>query len=82
MRPAFNFEIKYRVAMLSTENWTKGTGTPIAKGFVWFTDGSKMKEGTGAKSLWEICEKKPHSFSRKICHSLSGSDICYLAVCL
>jgi hypothetical protein len=35
--------------MLTGEDWTKGTGTPPAvKGLVWFTDGSKMKERTGA----------------------------------
>jgi hypothetical protein len=48
MRPAFNFEPKYRVIMLTREIWTKGTGTPpIVKGLVWFTDRSKMKDGTG-----------------------------------
>jgi len=48
MRPAFNFEPKYRVTMPTREDWTKGTGIlPVVKGFVWFTDGSKMKEGTG-----------------------------------
>ena len=31
------------------EDWTKGTGTPPAvKGLIWFTDGFKMREGTGA----------------------------------
>jgi len=35
--------------MLIREDWTKGTGTPpVVKGLVWFTDGSKMKEGTRA----------------------------------
>jgi hypothetical protein len=30
------------------EVWTEGTGAPPAvKGLVWFTDGSKMWEGTG-----------------------------------
>ena len=49
MKPAFNFEPKYRVTMLTSGDWTKGTGTPpVVKGLVWFTDGSKMKEGTGA----------------------------------
>jgi ribonuclease HI len=49
MRPAFNFEPKYKVTMLTTEDWTKGGGTPpVVKGLVWFTDGSKMKVGTGA----------------------------------
>jgi len=47
MRPAFNFEPKYRVIMLTREDWTKETGIPpVVKGLVWFTDGSKMKGGT------------------------------------
>jgi len=41
MRPAFNFEHKYKVIMLIREEWTKGTGTSlVVKGLVWFTDGS------------------------------------------
>jgi hypothetical protein len=49
MRPAFNFEPKYRVTMLTSEDWTKGTGTlPAVKGLICFTDRSKMKEGTVA----------------------------------
>jgi hypothetical protein len=47
-KPAFNYETKYRVTMLTREEWTRGTGTPPAiKVLVWFTDGSRM-EGTGA----------------------------------
>ena len=35
--------------MLTRENWTKETGThPVGKGLIWFTDGTKVKEGTGA----------------------------------
>ena len=49
MRPAYNFEPQYGVAMLMREDWTKATGAPPAvKGLAWFTDGSKMREGTGA----------------------------------
>jgi hypothetical protein len=49
MRPAFNLEPRYRVTMLTREDWTKGQGAPLEiKGLVWFTDGSKMKGGTGA----------------------------------
>jgi len=49
MRPVFNLEPKYRVTMLTREDWTNGTGAPPAvKGLVWFTDGSKMREGTRA----------------------------------
>jgi hypothetical protein len=48
MRSAFNLEPKYRVTMMTREDWTEGTGTPPGvKGLVWFTDGSKMREGTG-----------------------------------
>jgi ribonuclease HI len=28
--------------MLTKDDWTKGTGTPVVKGLVWFTDGSRM----------------------------------------
>jgi hypothetical protein len=48
MRPALSFEPKYRVTMLTREDWTYGTGTPlVVKGLVCFTGGSKVKEGTG-----------------------------------
>ena len=43
------YEPKYRVTMMTREEWTRGPGTPpVIKGLVWFTDGSRMKEGTGA----------------------------------
>jgi ribonuclease HI len=49
MRSAFNLEPKYRVTMLTREEWTKGPDAPPeVKGLVRFTDGSKMREGTGA----------------------------------
>jgi len=49
MRPAYNFEPQYRTTMLMREDWTKATRAPPAvKGLVWFTDGSKMREGNGA----------------------------------
>jgi len=42
MRPAFNFEPKYRVTMLSGKDWTKGTGAPpVVQGLVWFTEVSR-----------------------------------------
>jgi hypothetical protein len=49
MRPAYIFESKYRVELLSRKDWTTGTGTPpIVKGRIWFTDGSRMEGRTGA----------------------------------
>jgi hypothetical protein len=39
---------------LAKEEWTSGRGTPVVKGLIWFTDGSRMKEGSGAgMSIWE-----------------------------
>ena len=35
--------------MLTGEEWTTETGTPpVDKGVVWFTDGTRMSEGTGS----------------------------------
>jgi len=49
MRSAFNLEPNYRVTILMRKDWTKANGAPPAvNGLVWFTDGSKMREGTRA----------------------------------
>ena len=49
MRLVYNLEPKYRVTMLAREDWTRSPGTPpVVKGLVWFTDGSRTAEGTGA----------------------------------
>ena len=32
---------------MTTEEWTKGPATPLV-GLIWFADGSRIKEGTGA----------------------------------
>jgi hypothetical protein len=73
MRPVFNLEPKYRVTMLNREEWTRGPGTcPVVKGLVWFTNGSRMVEGTGAGVFLAVFRKKAQYLSRKICYSLSG----------
>jgi hypothetical protein len=83
MRPGFNFEPKYRVTTLTMEDWTKGTGTPTAvKGLVWFTDGSKMREGARAEVFGQSVGREAQLFSRKICYSLSGQNVCYFGVYL
>jgi len=64
-RPAYNFEPQYGVTMLTREDWTKATGAPPAvKELVWFTDGSKMREGTRAGVLWAIGRTKAQLFPR------------------
>jgi hypothetical protein len=73
MRTVFNLEHKYRVTMMNREEWTRGPGThPIVKGLIWFTNGSRMAEGTGAGFFLAIFRNKAQYLSRKTCYSLSG----------
>jgi hypothetical protein len=52
MRPAYFFDSRYRVELLSRKDWTTGTGTPpIVKGRVWFTYGSRMGGELGLGSM-------------------------------
>ena len=48
MGPAFNCEPKYRVTMLTREEWTRGAWTRVLKGLVWFMDRSRTTDGNGA----------------------------------
>ena len=49
MKPAFNLEPKYKVTMLTRQEWTRGPGTPpTVKGLICYTDGSRTEEGNGA----------------------------------
>jgi hypothetical protein len=49
MRLVFNMEPKYRVTVLTREEWTRGPRTPPAvKGLIWYTDGSRTQRGIGA----------------------------------
>jgi len=58
-RPTCNLEPKYRVTMLTRENWTRGSGAPPeVKGLVWYADGSKMKEGTGASVFGQTVRRR------------------------
>jgi hypothetical protein len=59
MRPTFNFEPRYRVTTSHREDWTRGSGAPPAvKGLIWFTDRSKMREGTGAKFCGQSVKRR------------------------
>ena len=52
MRPIYNFEPRFRVTVLTREDWAKADGSPPAvKGLVWFTDGSRMRGGPGLESM-------------------------------
>jgi hypothetical protein len=49
MKPVYNPESKYRVTMLAREEWARSPRPPpVVKGLIWFTDGYRTAEGTGA----------------------------------
>jgi ribonuclease HI len=82
IRPAFNREPKYMVTMLTREDWTKGTGAPPAvKGLVWFTEGSKMREGTRAGVYGQSVERKL-SFSLGRYATVFQAEIYAILVCV
>jgi len=59
MRPAFNFEPKYRVTMFTSDEWSRRPGTPPAgKGFVWYTDGSRTRGEPGPESMDNLREQR------------------------
>jgi hypothetical protein len=60
MRPVSNLEPKYKVTILAREEWTRSPGTPSAvKGLVWYTDGSRTAEGTGAVVYGQSVNRRP-----------------------
>jgi hypothetical protein len=59
MKPVFNLEPKYRVTMLTREEWTGGPRTPLAvKGLVWFMDGSGTVDGTRTGVYWQSANRR------------------------
>jgi hypothetical protein len=45
--------------VLTREEWTRGPGTPPAvKGLVWFTDGSRTAEETGAGAYGQFANRR------------------------
>jgi hypothetical protein len=45
--------------MLAREEWTTSPGTPpVVKGLVWYTDGSRTAEGTGARVYGQSVKRR------------------------
>ena len=71
MRPVFNLEPKYRVTILTREEWTRRPGTPPRRArlvYGWVQDCG----GEQVLGLWASCRKNAQHLSSKTCHSLSG----------
>ena len=66
--------------MLNREEWTRGPRTPPAvKGLVWFTDGSRTAEGTGA-GVYRQSVVRRFSISLGKNASLSELGICNISL--
>jgi ribonuclease HI len=64
MKPAYNFEPKYRVTLLTTEYWTNGPEPPaVVKELVWYTDVSRMQDGRTGASVYGQSEGRGLSIS-------------------
>ena len=73
MRPVFKLQPKYMVNMLTREEWIRGPGTsPVVKGFVWFTDGSRTEKWTRAGVYGQ-------SLARRLSISLGKHDTVFQA---
>lgn len=48
MQPRYIFRRHFKVYVPSRAEWAEGLKTPEGSGNTWYTDGSKMKSGTGA----------------------------------
>jgi len=69
-RPAFNLEPKYRVTMLTREEWNRGPGTPPeVQGLLWYTNPERQRGWCWG--LWAIIGKKAQYLCRKTCYSFS-----------
>jgi len=59
MKPVFNLNPKYKVTMLTREEWTRRHGTlTAAKGFIWSTDGFRSVEGIRAGLCGQSADRK------------------------
>jgi len=82
MRPAYKFEPQNRVTMLTREDWTKATGVPPAvKGLICFTDGSKIREGTGDGVYGKSVGRRLSFYLGKYA-TVFQAEICYLSLSL
>jgi len=55
MNPVFNLEPKYRVTILTIEEWTRGPGTPLAvEGISGLRIGPGLRSGRGLGSTGNL----------------------------
>jgi len=81
MRPAFNFEPKYTVPMLTKEEWTRRPETPpIVRGLIWYTDGSKTWGETWA-GVYGQSSRRRHSISLGKYTTVFQAKICAILAC-
>jgi len=82
INPVLNLEPKYRVTMLTREEWTRGPRTPPAvTGLVWFTDGSRTAEGTGTEVYGQSADRRL-SISLGKHATVFQAEVCAILACV
>jgi hypothetical protein len=62
MIPRYEFHKPFKVHLTSRHEWKNGFNPENKGGLVWYTDGSKTNEGTGAE-VYRWGSGRGHSFS-------------------
>jgi hypothetical protein len=83
MRPAYNFETKYRVIMSTSEEWTKEPRVhPTGKEPVWYTDRSRQQNRTGAGVFGQSLGKRLSICLSRYTTVVKAEDIYAILACL
>jgi len=82
MRPAFNFELKFRLTKLTREEWIRGPRTPLHLRGSPAIQKCPRRWGEPGSDSMKIFGNKSQYLSGKICYSFPGRDTCYLGLCL
>jgi ribonuclease HI len=76
------FALRSKVTM-TTEDWKKGTGPPpVVKGLVWFTDGSRMRDGRTGAGVYGQSEGRRLSISLGKYVTDFRAEICAILACV
>jgi ribonuclease HI len=83
IRPAYNFEPKYWVTLLTRADWTKGTGPPpVVEGLVWYTNGSRMQGGRTGTGVYGQSEGRRLSISLRKYVTVFQAEIYAIFACV
>jgi hypothetical protein len=81
MTPRYVFHKPFKVHLSSKHEWQNGFNPDNKGGLVWYTDGSKTNEGTGA-GVYKCGSRRVHSFSLGLCTTVFQAEIYAIKACI